>query len=98
MSENTANILCELLHETVEKGSSGRAKPESTNAAGKTATAQSGQFDENGNEITQSWFCGFFPYESPKYAVTVFKENGSGGSADCAPVFRYIAEKITDIN
>lgn len=98
MSEATANTLCELLHETVEKGSSGRAKPESTTAAGKTATAQSGQFDENGSEITRAWFCGFFPYENPQYAVAILKENGQGGSADCAPVFKYLADSITQLN
>lgn len=98
MHESTANTVGALLYNTVESMLFGKAKPLGVSAAGKTATAQSGQFDENGSEITQSWFCGYFPYESPKYAVTVFKENGSGGSADCAPVFRYIAEKISENN
>ncbi len=98
MHESTANTVGELLYNTVESVLFGRAKPLMISAAGKTATAQSGQFNENGDEITQSWFCGYFPYENPKYAVTVFKENGSGGSADCAPVFRYMAEKISANN
>lgn len=97
MSVQTAETLKELLHETVEKGSSGRAKPESVSAAGKTATAQSGQFKNTGEEITQSWFCGFFPYDSPKYALAILKENGQGGSADCAPVFRFLADGIMQI-
>lgn len=94
MSEETAKEVGELLNFATENGSGSRAKPDGMRVAGKTATAQSGQFDSNGNEITQSWFCGYFPYEEPKYAVTVLKENGKGGSADCAPVFRYIAENI----
>lgn len=94
MSEETAARVGALLQYTVENGSGRRAKPENSTAAGKTATAQSGWYDENGAEVTQSWFCGYFPYESPKYTVTVLKENGAGGSADCAPVFRYIAEEI----
>lgn len=94
MSEETAKRVGALLQYTVENGSGRRAKPSNGTAAGKTATAQSGWFDENGAEVTQSWFCGYFPYESPRYAVTVLKENGEGGSADCAPVFRYIAEEI----
>lgn len=97
MHESTAETVSSLLYNTVETMLFSKAKPDGVSAAGKTATAQSGQFDENGNEITQSWFCGYFPYENPKYAVTVFKENGRGGSADCAPVFRYIAEKITEL-
>ena len=94
MSEETAQRVGALLNYTVENGSGRRAKPSNGTAAGKTATAQSGWFDENGVEVTQSWFCGYFPYETPRYAVTVLKENGEGGSADCAPVFRYIAEEI----
>ncbi len=94
MSAETAERVGELLKYTVENGSGRRAKPEACTAAGKTATAQSGWFLENGTEVTQSWFCGYFPYETPKYAVTVLKENGQGGSADCAPVFKYIADEI----
>lgn len=94
MTEETAQKVGELLNFTTENGSASKAKPDNMRIAGKTATAQSGQFDSNGNEITQSWFCGYFPYENPKYAVTVLKENGMGGSSDCAPVFKYIAENI----
>ena len=95
MTAETADTLKKLLQETAQKGSSGKAKPETVSAAGKTATAQSGQFNEAGNEITQSWFCGFFPCENPQYAVAILKENGQGGSADCAPVFRYLADEIS---
>lgn len=98
LHSQTAATVGKLLEKTVETGSSGKAQPYRISAAGKTATAQSGQFDANGNEITQSWFCGYFPYDNPKYAVTVFKENGTGGSADCAPVFKYIAEKISKLD
>ena len=94
MSVDTAKTVTELLRETVVSGSGKRAETEYFDAAGKTATAQSGWFDENGNEVTHSWFCGFFPYASPRYVVTVFKENGAGGALDCAPVFKYIADGI----
>ncbi len=94
MSVDTAKTVTELLRETVVSGSGKRAETEYFDAAGKTATAQSGWFDENGNEVTHSWFCGFFPYDSPRYVITVFKENGAGGALDCAPVFKYIADGI----
>ncbi|MBU1999397.1 MAG: penicillin-binding protein 2 [Candidatus Omnitrophota bacterium] len=41
--------------------------------AGKTGTAQTGK----GN--SHAWFIGFFPYESPKYAICVFLERGGHG-------------------
>lgn len=94
MSENTAKRVGALLEFAVENGSGKRAKPQACSAAGKTATAQSGWINDDGTEVTQSWFCGYFPYETPQYAVTVLKENGEGGSADCAPVFQYIADAI----
>lgn len=97
MSAETAERVGVLLHYAVENGSGRRAKPSSVWAAGKTATAQSGWIGEDGTEVTHSWFCGYFPYESPQYAVTVLKENGEGGSADCAPVFQYIADAVSNL-
>lgn len=59
MSVDTAKTVTELLRETVVSGSGKRAETEYFDAAGKTATAQSGWFDENGNEVTHSWFADF---------------------------------------
>lgn len=97
ISEKTAKRVGALLFYAVENGSGKRAKPTSCTAAGKTATAQSGWIQSDGTEVTHSWFCGYFPYETPRYAVTVLKENGEGGSADCAPVFQYIADSILNL-
>ena len=63
-------------------------------AAGKTATAQTGRYDDEGNELLCTWFCGFFPFENPQYTIVVFNEEGSTASVDCAPVFRYCIEEI----
>lgn len=94
MQESTAKTLQALLRDTVVSGSGKNAETNNENAAGKTATAQSGWINENGEEATQSWFCGYFPYDAPKYVIVVLKENGNGGSSDCAPVFKYIADNI----
>ena len=83
-----------ILHYATENGSGRRAKPAGTTVAGKTATAQSGWYRDDGTEITHAWYCGYFPYESPQYSVAVLKEDGQGGSVDCAPIFRYIADGI----
>jgi hypothetical protein len=71
------------------------ANPSNTTAAGKTSTAQTGIFDEDGDEVLQAWFTGYFPSDNPKYIVTVLVENGKTGNASAAPVFKDIAEKIT---
>ena len=94
ISLDTAEMLRQMMVVTVEEGSGIRAKPSAGGAGGKTATAQSGMFDASGNEILHTAFTGFFPAEHPRYAVTVFRENGSSGAGDCAPVFKYIAEAL----
>lgn len=96
-STKTASRLNEMLVSVVENGNASKAKPESgIKAAGKTATAQTGSFDKNGNEICNTWFCGVFPADNPQYAVVVLKQGGSSGAEDCAPVFRIIADRITE--
>ena len=70
--------------------------PEKTSAAGKTSTAQTGSFDKNGNEVYNCWFTGFFPSYNPKYAVTVMIEGGISGNQNAGPVFKQIADEITE--
>lgn len=90
----TSYKLKKLMEYSVNNENS-NAKPSNTTAAGKTSTAQTGLFDENGNEILEAWFTGYFPIDNPKYIVTVFVEDGKTGNSSAAPVFKEIAEKIT---
>ncbi len=95
IGEKTARIISGFLKTVVEKGSGKRAVSDIVTVSGKTATAQTGQ-NQNGEEIYNAWFSGFFPSEAPKYAITVLKENGGEGALSCAPVFKDIAEGITN--
>lgn len=97
ISQRTANILKEFLIAVVEEGSGSRAKSETVICGGKTATAQTGR-TENEEEIFNAWFAGFFPADRPRYAVVILKENGGEGALSCAPVFRIIAENISEKN
>lgn len=92
--ESTCDTIKKSLAETTENGTGKTAFSSLFKSCTKTATAQSGQFDENGNEIKYCWFAGFFPYESPKYAVCILKENGVSGGSDGGPVFKEICESI----
>lgn len=96
MTSHTAEILREYLKGVVESGTGKGASPKLCTAAGKTATAQTGRYDKEGNEITLGWFCGFFPAENPRYAVAVMIENANG--YDAAPVFAYVADAITALH
>lgn len=93
MSTAVAETIRSFLEETVRTGSGKGAASEQFSAAGKTATAQSGWY-ENGVEIDHSWFAGFFPAQAPKYTIVIMKENGISGGLDCAPVFKDISEGI----
>lgn len=93
VSADTAKKLQNYLLKVVEEGSGTRAASEHVTAAGKTATAQTGK-SENGEEIYNAWFAGYFPAEAPKYAVAILKEDGGEGAISCAPVFREIAEQV----
>jgi penicillin-binding protein 2 len=60
----------------------------------KTSTAQTGRFDDDGNEVYNGWVTGFFPGDEPKYVVTVLAEDGGSGNLSAAPTFRQIVEEI----
>lgn len=93
----TSFRLQDLMIEAVDKNENSNARPSNTHAAGKTSTAQTGRFDENDEEICHGWITGYFPLSCPKYAVTVLCEDGGYGNECAAPVFKEIAERITDI-
>ncbi len=93
MTESVCSKIQSMLELTVTEGSGKNAKPEKNTAAGKTATAQSGWY-ENGEEVLHTWFAGYFPAENPRYVIVVMNEHGKYSSTDCAPAFKTIADGI----
>ena len=91
-SEQTAAILREDMIGVVEEGSAPLAKPKEGGAGGKTASAQTGQYDEEGEEIVHALFSGFFPAQRPKYAVVTLIEGGEFGGQVASPLFQQIAD------
>lgn len=94
----TAFRLQDLMIAAVDKNIDSNARPSNTHAAGKTSTAQTGRFDDDGEELCHGWITGFFPLSSPRYAVTVLCEDGGYGNDCAAPVFKEIAEQITNLD
>jgi len=94
---NTAFYLQDLMIASVNGNEKSNARPSNVRAAGKTSTAQTGVFDKNGEELCHAWITGFFPISQPEYAVTVLCENGGYGNDVASPVFKEIAQRITDI-
>lgn len=91
MKESTAQILKNHLRGVLDDEGTGHlANPKTITAAGKTATAQTGVY-KDGKYVTNTWFCGFFPFENPRYVVTVLAENTE---TSCAGIFAEIADKM----
>ena len=95
--EGTAAQLRELLIASIEHGSGILAKPERGTAGGKTCSAQTGQYDENGNEIVHAWFGGFYEWQDGRYGITVLVEGGGFGGNVAAPIFKTIADGIAEL-
>ncbi len=96
ISKSTASRLDEILRGVVENGTAKSGFTEKARGCGKTATAQSG-WEKDGREILHTWFCGYFTYDGKTYTVVIFKEDGTSGSADCAPIFKTVTEEICKI-
>ncbi len=94
MSSTTADTLRRFMVAVVEEGSGTGGKPEEGGAGGKTASAQTGHYNETGEEIVHAWFAGFFPEQQPKYAVVVLVEGGEFGGKVASPIFKRIADEI----
>lgn len=94
LSHQTAFQLRKMMTAVLEKSKKSKGKPSNVRAAGKTSTAQTGQFSPDGTEYCHAWMTGFFPVYLPQYAVTVFIENGGSGNETAAPLFREIIEQI----
>ena len=91
--ENCA-ALQRMLESVVEEGTAVRAKPDGMTAAGKTGTAQTGRMDENGSELLDSWFAGYYPAEDPKYTIVLLADSTHQTGESLAPVFARICEGI----
>lgn len=96
LSEETSEKLRKMMIGVVYGSSSFNGRPEGVSAGAKTSTAQTGRFDENGEEYCHGWVTGFFPAYDPRFTVTVLAEDAGYGNDAAAPVFREIIESMRD--
>ena len=92
ITSDTAAILKDMCIYCVSDGTGTAAEPSKGGAGGKTASAQTGKIGEDGKEILNTYFTGFYPADDPQYVITVFAADGESGSKTCAPVFREICD------
>jgi penicillin-binding protein 2 len=107
INQDYLNFIKEGMFMSVNKlgGTSFRSKSYITTLAGKTGTSQviakkNASDDLNRKSIkwqnrNHALFAGFFPYDKPKYAISVIIDHGGGGSSTASPIAKKIAEFIT---
>ena len=97
-SENTIQILQNLLIGAVKKGTAQNIYSEKYSSAGKTGTAKIALEGSYGSEYRASFAC-YFPAENPKYSCMVVvskpkKEIGFYGNIVAAPVFKELRDNL----
>ncbi len=93
--ESTATVLRSMLTSVVEDGIGRQAAPKTGQAGGKTGTAQTGQFNEEGEELLNYWFSGFWPAEDPRYTITVLQDTVLEPETSSAALFARVVDAIT---
>jgi penicillin-binding protein 2 len=90
LKNRTLQEIGKGMRKAVESGTCNALASLPVTAAGKTGTAQ-----VSGREAdTHAWFCGFFPYEKPKYVICVFLEKGGHGTSSVLVAKRIIEQMV----
>ena len=95
--KHTAEQLRQMMISAIRDNKESNARSDIVSVGAKTSTAQTGRFGEDGEELCHAWISGFFPADSPKYALTVLVEDGGYGNKSAAPIFIKIAEEVTKL-
>ena len=93
-AEQTAEKLQELLAGVVAEGTGRQAAPSEGTAAGKTGTAQTGQF-RDGEELKNYWFAGFYPAEKPRWTIVVMQDAQTEPEVSSAAVFARLCDALS---
>ena len=92
-SASTAAIIRDMMRTTMIDGTGEKGQPFHLGAGAKTGTAETGWY-EDGAEVIQHWFTGFYPAENPRYVIVTLAENSEASGESAAPVFREICEEL----
>ena len=93
-SVQTAEKLQELLAGVVAEGTGRQAAPSEGTAAGKTGTAQTGQF-RDGEELKNYWFAGFYPAEKPRWTIVVMQDAQTEPEVSSAAIFARLCDALS---
>ncbi len=91
LSDETLEVIKNALEETVKRGTGLNARIDGVSSSGKTGTAQ------NPHGENHAWFAGYAPSHDPSLCIVVMLEHAGQGSAESAPVFKNIVERVLEL-
>lgn len=94
MSGQTAAELQQMLVQVVENGTAKDAAGLLGGAAGKTGTAQTGQYTRDGAEKKNLWFAGFYPAKEPQYTVVILQDGQQKPKRSSTQIFAQLCETL----
>ncbi|MEG1126717.1 MAG: penicillin-binding protein 2 [Oscillospiraceae bacterium] len=95
LSEYTSEVMRDMLVNVVQNGLGKAAMPREGGAGGKTGTAQTGRMAQDGKELMDAWFAGFYPANNPQYIIVVLLDEGTHESEEACKIFAKVANTIS---
>jgi peptidoglycan glycosyltransferase len=89
MSPATAATVRQMMVASVDSGWANSAAVKGVKVGGKTGTAEIAA-----QAAPHSWFIGFVPGDSPRYAIAVVMEGAGFGSTQAAPAAKKVIEAL----
>ena len=91
---DTAKTLRSMLTGVIQEGTGKDAAPMNGIAGGKTGTAQTAVYDEDGREEMNYWFTGFYPAETPLYTIVVLQDGTPEPQTSSAAIFSKVCDAL----
>lgn len=92
--EKNADALQHMLVGVVEAGIGKAARPTEGGSGGKTGTAQTGRYAQDGQELMDLWFAGFYPADEPRYTIVVLQDEVVDPQTSCAAIFAQVCNAL----
>lgn len=97
ISPSCAEMISDMMRLCVTDGTGKNAHIAELALAGKTGSSETGWKNPDGTFKVHGWFAGFFPQNSPEYAIAIFSDDGKSGAESCTIPFLEICRKINEI-
>ncbi len=97
VSSRTASALRVMMQSAVVDGTGAAAAVDTLVVGGKTGTAETGQINQDGARVVQSWFAGYIIQDNQTYVITVLCEDAEQTNAKSTVVFHDIASEMLSL-